>query len=162
MQAPVFGRLCPPNSCSTTRIDPRDRLRPLHPVARLRRLRPWSPFRLVQLGLDHPVHLLVPADLGGPPPHWNSSKWFYWLNIPNTRTTATPFAKYICGSVIYSPPIIIRGFIHINIHIFKMFVASCLKNVFCGSANICIHASERTGSLKYDAYSSSSQSTRRM
>jgi len=41
-----------------------------------------------------------------------------------------------------------------------MFVAGCLKNVFCGSANICIHASERPGSLKYDTYSSSSQSTR--
>ena len=100
MQAPVFGRLCPPNSCSTTRIDPRDRLRPLHPVARLRRLRPWSPFRLVQLGLDHPVHLLVPADLGGPPPHWNSSKPFYSLNIRNTWMTTMPF--FICINRIYS------------------------------------------------------------
>ena len=91
----AFGRLCPPNSCSTTRIDPRDRLRPLHPVARLRRLRPLPPLRpwdrLVQ---DHPAHLLVPADLQDPPPNWDSSKWFYWLNIPNT-TTMTPFAKYM-------------------------------------------------------------------
>ena len=102
MQAPVLGRWCPPNSCSTTRIDPRDPLRPLRLLRllrRLRRLRPWSPrspFRLVQLHLDHPAHLLVPADLQDPPPNWNSSKWFYWLNIPNTMTTTmTPFAIYM-------------------------------------------------------------------
>ena len=58
------------------------------------RLRPLPPFRLVQLVLYHPAHLLVPADLQDPPPNWNSSKWFYWLNIPNT-TTMTPFAKYM-------------------------------------------------------------------
>ena len=94
MQAPVFGR-CPPNSCSTTRIDPRDRLHQWGRRDQWGRLRPLPPFRLVQLGLDHPAHLLVPADLQDPPPNWNSSKWFYWLNIPNTWTMPMPFNSMI-------------------------------------------------------------------
>lgn len=93
MQAPVFGRLCPPNSCSTTRIDPRDQLDQLDRRDQWGRLRPLRPFRPVQLGLDHPAHLLVPVDLGGPPPHWNNSKRFYLLNIQNTWTTTMPFVR---------------------------------------------------------------------
>jgi hypothetical protein len=104
----------PPNSCSTTRIDPRDRLGQLDRRDQWGRLRRLPPFRLVQLHLDHPAHLLVPADLQDPPPNWNSSKWFYLLNIQNTWTMPMPFAKYICGSVIYSRAIIIRIFIHID------------------------------------------------
>ena len=89
MQAQVFGWLCPPNSCSTTRIVQPDRL---HPWVQSRRLRPLPPLRqLNQPGQDHPVPPLVQADLEVLPPHWNNSKWFYSLNIQNTMTTTMPF-----------------------------------------------------------------------
>ena len=110
MRAPVFGRLCPPNSCNTTRIDPRVRL---HPVRLLRLLRPLHRLRpLRRLHLLAPLRLLRPlrplrpappsarADLGGPPPYWNSSKPFYSLNIRNTWMTTMPF--FICINRIYS------------------------------------------------------------
>ena len=103
MRAEVFGWLCPPNNCSTTRTVLRDPLRPLRLLRLLRRLRPLRP-------LD-PLHLLVqdrlappsdPADLADPPPNWRSSKSFYSLNIPNTlMTTMTPFGfglfEYYCN-----------------------------------------------------------------
>jgi hypothetical protein len=95
MPAPVFGWLCPPNSCSTTRIDPRGQLDQLDRRDRWGRLLPLLPFQLVPLDLYHPVHLLVPVDLGGPPPHWNNSKWFYLLNIQNTWMTMMTFVIYI-------------------------------------------------------------------
>lgn len=102
-RAEGFERSCPPNSCSTTRIDPGDQLDQLDRRDRWGRLLPLPQLRpLRPLCQDHPVDPLVPADLGGPPPHWNNSKWFYLLNIQNTWTTMMPFAKCICGSVIYS------------------------------------------------------------
>ena len=107
MRAPVFGRLCPPNSCNTTRIDPRIRLRPLRLLRLLRRLRQWSPLRRWSpLPPLRPLRPLRPAPpsaravLGGPPPYWNSSKPFYSLNIRNTWMTTMPF--FICINRIYS------------------------------------------------------------
>ena len=136
MRAPVFGRLCPPNSCNTTRIDPRVRLRPSGPLGqwpplrRLRQLSQWSP--LPPLPPLPPLRPLRPAPpsaravLGGPPPHWNSSKPFYSLNIRNTWMTTMPF--FICINRIYS------------------FVIKCafLTNFHCGIIHVASHQSKKS------------------
>ena len=66
----------------------------------------------------------------------------------------------MCIIMIYSLSIIIQRFMHIFIfsyfhififsyfHIFKMSDTNFLKNVRFESVKICIHASERMGSLK--------------
>jgi hypothetical protein len=92
MRAQVFERLCPLNSCSTTRTVLQDQW---DQSVQLRRLRQWSQWRqlvrLPPLRQDHPVPPSVQADLPVPPPHWNSSKWFYSLNILNTKMKPMPF-----------------------------------------------------------------------
>jgi hypothetical protein len=97
MRAEGFGRLYPPNNCSTTRIDPQDRLDQWDQPVQWSRLRPLRPLPLLaRLVQDHPVAPLVPADLGGlPPPNWRSSKLFYSLNIQSTWTTTMPFVRVI-------------------------------------------------------------------
>jgi hypothetical protein len=96
MRAEGFGRLYPPNNCSTTRIDPQDRLDQWDQPVQWSRLRPLRPLPLLaRLVQDHPVPPLVPADLGSLPPHWNNSKLFYSLNIQSTWTTTMPFVRVI-------------------------------------------------------------------